>query len=63
MDMWTQLHRETHHEIRKRYPSDLSDEEWALTIPFFAGYQSLSLALLRDSASPRTRVVAYNSLS
>jgi putative transposase len=45
MDMWTQLNRETHREIRKRYPSDLSDEEWALTIPFFAGYRPVSTTI------------------
>jgi putative transposase len=45
MDMWTQLDRETHREIRKRYPSDLSDEEWALTIPFFAGYHPVSTTI------------------
>ena len=43
--MWTQLDRETHREIRKRYPSDLSDEEWALTIPFFAGYHPVSTTI------------------
>jgi putative transposase len=45
MDMWTQLDRETHREIRKRYPSDLSDEEWALTTPFFAVYRPLSTTI------------------
>ena len=43
--MWTQLDRETHREIRKRYLSDLSDDEWALTIPFFAGYRPVSTTI------------------
>src|SRR3954453_303034 len=42
MGMWTQTDREIHHETRKRYPSDLTDGEWALTVPFFATYRPLS---------------------
>src|SRR6478735_4651109 len=45
MDMWTQADREIHREIRKRYPSDLSDGEWALTFPFFATYRPLSATI------------------
>src|SRR5690349_3812783 len=45
MDMWTQADREIHHEIRKRYPSDLTDGEWALTVPFFATYRPLSTTI------------------
>jgi hypothetical protein len=43
--MWTQADREIHRETRKRYPSDLSDGEWALTIPFFATYRPLSATI------------------
>lgn len=41
MGMWTQADREIYRETGKRYPSDLSDEEWALTAPFLAGYRPL----------------------
>ena len=40
--MWTPADRERYRETRKRYPSDLSDEEWALIAPFFAGYAPAS---------------------
>ena len=43
--MWTQADREIHHETRKRYPSDLTDGEWALTVPFFATYRPLSTTI------------------
>src|SRR3954471_14037162 len=43
--MWTQADREIHREIRKRYPSDLTDGEWALTVPFFATYRPLSTTI------------------
>src|SRR3954454_25161504 len=45
MGMWTQADREIHHETRKRYPSDLTDGEWALTVPFFAAYRPLSTTI------------------
>src|SRR5690349_1467174 len=45
MGMWTQADREIHHETRKRYPCDLTDGEWALTVPFFAAYRPLSTAI------------------
>src|SRR3954451_1054636 len=45
MGMWTQADREIHREIRKRYPSDLTDGEWALTAPFFATYRPLSTTI------------------
>src|SRR3954469_22086985 len=45
MGMWTQTDREIHHETRKRYPSDLTDGEWALTVPFFATYRPLSTTI------------------
>lgn len=31
--MWTQQHRETYRRVCGRYPSDLTDEEWALLAP------------------------------
>jgi putative transposase len=43
--MWTQADRQIHHVTRKRYPSDLSDGEWTLTIPFFAAYRPLSTTI------------------
>jgi hypothetical protein len=45
MDMWTQADREIHRDTRKRYPSDLSDGEWTLTVPFFATYCPLSATI------------------
>src|SRR3954452_14904786 len=43
--MWTQADREIHREARKRYPSDLTDGQWALTMPFFATYRPLSATI------------------
>ena len=31
--MWTQKHRETYKRVGGRYPSDLTDDEWALLEP------------------------------
>ena len=31
--MWTNDHRETHRPREARYPSDISDEEWAIIEP------------------------------
>src|SRR4051794_28870895 len=45
MGMWTQGDREIHRETRKRYPSGLTDGEWALTVPFFATYRPLSTTI------------------
>src|SRR3954454_1422100 len=45
MGMWTQGDREIHRETRKRYPSGLTDGEWALTVPFFAAYRPLSTTI------------------
>src|SRR3954451_6588821 len=45
MGMWTQTDRKIHHDTRKRYPSDLTDGEWALTVPFFATYRPLSTTI------------------
>src|SRR3954471_8644398 len=37
--------RELHRETGRRYPSDLSDEEWSLTSGFFANYRPLSATI------------------
>src|SRR3954471_5699072 len=37
--------RELHRETGRRYPSDLSDEEWSLTSGFFANYRPLSTTI------------------
>ena len=41
-DMWTPADREIHRETKRRYPSDLSDEEWGLISPFFTDYRPVS---------------------
>ena len=43
--MWTARDRELHRETGKRYPSDLSDEEWSLTSGFFANHRPLSVTI------------------
>src|ERR687886_396544 len=43
--MWTAQDREICHEVGRRYPSDLSDAEWASTARFFAGYRPLSTSI------------------
>src|SRR5215212_12013099 len=43
--MWTSADREIHRETKKRYPSDLSDEEWSLTSRFFAAHRPLSTTI------------------
>jgi putative transposase len=43
--MWTPADRETYRETRTRYPSDLSDEEWKLTAPFFADHRPVSASV------------------
>ena len=43
--MWTARDREIHREDGRRYPSDLSDEEWSLTSSFFANYRPLSATI------------------
>src|SRR3954463_11554499 len=43
--MWTARDRELHRETGRRYPSDLSDEEWSLTSGFFANYRPLSATI------------------
>jgi putative transposase len=43
--MWTARDRELHRETGRRYPSDLSNEEWSLTSGFFANYRPLSATI------------------
>src|SRR4051795_13410842 len=43
--MGTARDRELHRETGKRYPSDLSDEEWSLASGFFASYRPLSATI------------------
>jgi hypothetical protein len=43
--MWTDPDRETYKHDGRRYPSDLSDEEWATIAPLFAGYVTLTVDL------------------
>ena len=43
--MRTARDRELHRETGRRYPSDLSDEEWSLTSGFFANYRPLSATI------------------
>jgi putative transposase len=45
VDTWTARDREIHREDGRRYPSDLSDEEWSLTSSFFANYRPLSATI------------------
>src|SRR3954463_2710234 len=45
MDMWAARDRELHRETRRRYPSDLSDEEWSLTSGFVASYRPLGATI------------------
>ena len=43
--MWTARDRELHRETGRRYPSDLSDEEWSLASGFFANYRPPSATI------------------
>ena len=43
--MWTARDRELHREDGRRYPSDLSDEEWSLTSGLFTNYRPLSATI------------------
>lgn len=43
--MWTQEQRETYRDDGRRYPSDLSDAEWATIQPLFSGYLTLTTDL------------------
>ena len=35
--MWTAAHREQYKDDGRRYPSDLTDEEWAIIAPLIPG--------------------------
>lgn len=43
--MWTDQDRETYKDDGRRYPSDLSDPEWATIAPIFSGYATLTVDL------------------
>jgi len=43
--MWTAAYREKYKYDDRRYPSDLSDAEWDLIQPLFAGYGTLTVDL------------------
>ena len=43
--MWTAAQRERYKDDGRRYPRDLTDAEWALLAPLFAGYASLTVDL------------------
>src|SRR5690348_8331911 len=45
MGMWTRTDREIHRETGKRYPSDLTDGEWASTVPFVATCRPLGTTI------------------
>lgn len=40
--MWTAEHRERYKDDGRRYPSDLTDTEWATIAPFFSDYRTLT---------------------
>jgi putative transposase len=40
--MWTAEHREKYKDDGRRYPSDLTDAEWAIIEPLFSGYGTLT---------------------
>lgn len=43
--MWTEADRETYRDEGRRYPSDLTDEEWATVAPLLSGYDPLTADL------------------
>jgi putative transposase len=43
--MWTAEHRERYKDDGRRYPSDLTDAEWATIEPLFSGYETLTVDL------------------
>jgi putative transposase len=43
--MWTAEQRERYKDNGRRYPSDLTDAEWAVIAPLFAGYTTLTVDL------------------
>ena len=40
--MWSEADRETYKDDGRRYPSDLTDDEWALLAPLVLGYDPLT---------------------
>jgi hypothetical protein len=43
--MWTTENRKRYDRSRLRYPSDLSDDEWALVVPLIPGILRKELAI------------------
>lgn len=43
--MWTAEQRERYRDDDRRYPSDLTDAEWATVAPLFSGYATLTVDL------------------
>jgi hypothetical protein len=43
--MWTAEHRERYKDDGRRYPSDLTDAEWARIAPCFSVYETLTADL------------------
>jgi putative transposase len=43
--MWTAEHRERYRDDGRRYPSDLTDAEWATVAPLFSCYETLTVDL------------------
>lgn len=43
--MWSEADREIYKDDGRRYPSDLTDEEWALIAPLLSGYDPLAADL------------------
>jgi transposase len=43
--MWTAEHRERYRDDGRRYPSDLTDAEWATVAPVFSCYATLKVDL------------------
>lgn len=43
--MWTEADRETYKDDGRRYPSDLTEAEWATIAPLLSGYDPLTADL------------------
>jgi transposase len=43
--MWTQAHRDLYKDDGRRYPSDLTDAQWALIAPLLSSYDPLKVDL------------------
>ena len=50
--MWTTKNRPHYNRDHLRYPSDLTDQEWALIEPLIPGQQSLHLGLREQGLLP-----------